>query len=159
MRRRIIDELRKQHGATSSQGTLSPPLVEGRRVAAVNIPFPNRLSVDVLQRQRDLDQLTVRLTTLPGTSPLHLLSQPSVREELALNDEQAQAVADLSEGRRELFHSKNKSSDEWRQKLDEFAVMGTPSRTHRNRIPPAASPAFQALHSALFALFLVCSPR
>jgi tetratricopeptide (TPR) repeat protein len=72
--------------------------------------------------QRDLDQLTLRLTSLPGTSPLHLLSQPSVREELALSDEQAQAVADLSDGRRDLFHSKNKSSDEWRQKLDEFAV-------------------------------------
>jgi serine/threonine protein kinase len=73
--------------------------------------------------QRDLDRLTVRLTSLPGTSPLHLLSQKSVQEELNLTDEQLKAVADLNEARHDLFRSfRNKSSEEWRQKMDDLAA-------------------------------------
>jgi len=73
--------------------------------------------------QRDLDRLTVRLTSLPGTSPLHLLSQKSVQEELKLNGDQLKAAADLNEARHDLLRNfKNKSSEEWKQKMDDLAA-------------------------------------
>src|SRR6185312_4345358 len=42
--------------------------------------------------------------------------------------------------------------------VDEWAVIGKPSHSQRQRTPPATSPAFQTLYSSLFTLSLVCSP-
>jgi serine/threonine protein kinase len=79
-------------------------------------PLPTEL-------QRDLETLTLKLTSLPGTSPLHLLSHKSVQEELKLDDGQQKTVSDLAEARRELFRTfKNRSSEEWKQKMDDLAA-------------------------------------
>lgn len=75
--------------------------------------------------QRDLDTLTLKLTSLPGTSPQHLLSQKSVQDELQLSRDQVAIVTELAEARHELSRNRNftpNSREEWRQKMGDLAA-------------------------------------
>lgn len=72
--------------------------------------------------QRDLNTLSIKISTPQGGSPVHLLSQKSVQEELKLSDEQLKTVTTVSEARRSLFRDFHyRSPEQWQQKMNELA--------------------------------------
>src|SRR5258706_5095939 len=78
----VIDQLGEEHGAAGGERPACPPQVEGGGVAVADRLFPRRLAVDVVQRDRDLDQLWLvpaRLTGHTGSPPrAHSLVQSPI---------------------------------------------------------------------------------
>ena len=64
--RRVIDELGEQHRAARGERPPCPPQVQRGRMAVPDGLLAGRLAVDVLQRQRDLDQLRLVPEILGG---------------------------------------------------------------------------------------------
>ena len=78
VRRRVINKLREQHRPARGQRSPRPPQMQSRRMPVPDRLLPRRLPVDVLQWQRDLDQLRLvpEITAHTGSTPRsHSFSQ------------------------------------------------------------------------------------
>ncbi|MDK3258350.1 hypothetical protein QOZ86_17735 [Blastococcus capsensis] len=66
--RRVVDQLGEQHRPGSGQRLTGPPEMQRRRVAVPDRLLPGGLGVDLLQGERDLDQLAAGDCRHSGTS-------------------------------------------------------------------------------------------